>query len=189
MADERGVPAYLVFSDKVLWDMILGAAGLPKPALKAVFRTGRPAQGTLNLGDAAALEAFTRAERLDPTAADNSLNIGAVLLLAGQREAASDRFRRYLEANSENADANNAVRDTIALNAQALAAGVALGGQLLSVASASASPSDAARRRADFAPAAAEDMEGFAVALAAQLAGPAAIVAWVIVVSPMTLPP
>ena len=46
--------------DKVLWDMILGAAGLPRPALKAVFRTGRPAEGTLNLGDAAALEAFLR---------------------------------------------------------------------------------------------------------------------------------
>lgn len=52
-----------------------------------------------------ALEAFMQAERLDPTATDNSLNIGAVLLLDGQREAAAGRFRRYLEANSENADA------------------------------------------------------------------------------------
>ena len=46
--------------DKVLWDLILGATGLPKPDLKAVYGTGRPAKGVRHLGDAAALEAFLR---------------------------------------------------------------------------------------------------------------------------------
>ncbi|MDH3253583.1 MAG: tetratricopeptide repeat protein [Acidobacteriota bacterium] len=52
-----------------------------------------------------ALEAFTRAEALDPDAPDNSLNIGAVLLLRGDREQASERFRRYLSVNSDDANA------------------------------------------------------------------------------------
>ena len=44
-----------------------------------------------------ALVAFRRAEQLEPGAADNDLNIGAVELLAGDLEAASGRFARYLD--------------------------------------------------------------------------------------------
>lgn len=51
-----------------------------------------------------ALAAFRRAEQLEPAAADNDLNIGAVELLAGDLEAASARFARYLEGPG--ADAN-----------------------------------------------------------------------------------
>ena len=43
-----------------------------------------------------ALSALERAEKLDPRAADNDLNIGAVLLLKGQLEPASQRFNSYL---------------------------------------------------------------------------------------------
>ncbi|HUO87226.1 MAG TPA: tetratricopeptide repeat protein [Thermoanaerobaculia bacterium] len=51
-----------------------------------------------------ALAAFHRAEALEPSAADNDVNIGAVELLAGDLEAASSRFARYLEGPG--ADAN-----------------------------------------------------------------------------------
>lgn len=54
---------------------------------------------------AGALEAFQRAEQLDPRATDNDLNIGAVLLLQGQLRPASERFTRYLEANPRSAEA------------------------------------------------------------------------------------
>ena len=54
---------------------------------------------------AGALEAFRRAERLDPRAPDNDLNIGAVLLLQGELRQASERFAEYLEANPRSADA------------------------------------------------------------------------------------
>lgn len=54
---------------------------------------------------AGALQAFRRAEELEPGAPDNDLNIGAVLLLQGQLRPASERFARYLEANSRSADA------------------------------------------------------------------------------------
>lgn len=54
---------------------------------------------------AGALEAFKKAEVLDPRATDNDLNIGAALLLQGQLRPASERFARYLEANPRSADA------------------------------------------------------------------------------------
>lgn len=54
---------------------------------------------------AGALEAFRRAETLDPRAPDNDLNIGAVLLLQGELRPASERFAEYLEANPRSADA------------------------------------------------------------------------------------
>jgi tetratricopeptide (TPR) repeat protein len=44
----------------------------------------------------AAHQAFLRAEKLDPQAADNDVNLGAVLLYLGRLEEASDRFERYL---------------------------------------------------------------------------------------------
>jgi tetratricopeptide (TPR) repeat protein len=51
-----------------------------------------------------ALEALRQAEALDPAAADNHLNIGAVQLLQGQLPEATDRFRRYLAAQPEAAE-------------------------------------------------------------------------------------
>lgn len=65
-------------------------------------------QGWLNLGAIhvaerrynEALKAFERAERLQPEAPENDLNIGAVLLLAGELEPASERFATYLEGGA-----------------------------------------------------------------------------------------
>ena len=54
---------------------------------------------------AAAVEAFVRAEALDPDAPDNSLNIGAALLFKGDREQASVRFQEYLQTNPDDAGA------------------------------------------------------------------------------------
>lgn len=61
-------------------------------------------QGWLNLGAMhvaeqrydEALQAFERAERLLPGAPENDLNIGAVRLLKGELEPASERFAAYL---------------------------------------------------------------------------------------------
>ncbi len=53
---------------------------------------------------AAALGALVEAEKLDPGAADNDVNIGAVLLLQGNLAAATDRFRRYLAVSPEAAE-------------------------------------------------------------------------------------
>jgi tetratricopeptide (TPR) repeat protein len=50
-----------------------------------------------------ALEALLRAETLDAKAADNDLNIGAVLVLKGDLEAARKRFERYLAGPGGNA--------------------------------------------------------------------------------------
>jgi tetratricopeptide (TPR) repeat protein len=51
-----------------------------------------------------ALAALETAERLDPQAPDNHLNIGAVLLLSGRLSEAAERFGRYLtEADSADA--------------------------------------------------------------------------------------
>ncbi len=52
-----------------------------------------------------ALAALARAEELEPTAPDNGLNQGAVLLLQGQLEPATVQFRRYLERNANAPDA------------------------------------------------------------------------------------
>lgn len=49
----------------------------------------------------AALEAFLEAERLDPGADDNFLNLGAVRLLMGELDRASRNFEQYLERNPD----------------------------------------------------------------------------------------
>lgn len=54
---------------------------------------------------AGALQAFEKAEALDPRAPDNDLNLGAVLLLQGQLRQASERFASYLDANPGSAEA------------------------------------------------------------------------------------
>lgn len=80
-------------------------------------------QGWLNLAALAvseesygdALAAFRRAEELDPSAPENDLNIGAVLLLQGQLEPASDRFGRYLSAAGSSAEGYYLVASNYAL--------------------------------------------------------------------------
>jgi tetratricopeptide (TPR) repeat protein len=52
-----------------------------------------------------ALAALARAEELDPANPDNGLNQGAVLLLAGRLEPATEQFRRHLGAASGSAEA------------------------------------------------------------------------------------
>jgi len=52
-----------------------------------------------------ALASLREAERLDPAAPDNAVNLGAVELLRGDLPAASAQFRRYLERAPESADA------------------------------------------------------------------------------------
>lgn len=52
----------------------------------------------------AALAALGQAEALDPAAADNALNTGAVLLLQGNLTQATERFRAYLAASPDAAE-------------------------------------------------------------------------------------
>jgi tetratricopeptide (TPR) repeat protein len=52
-----------------------------------------------------ALAALVEAERLDPAAPENDVNVGAVQLLRGDLAAASERFRRHLARAPEDAGA------------------------------------------------------------------------------------
>ncbi len=62
-----------------------------------------------------ALVALSQAEKLDPNADDNAVNLGAVYLLQGKLEAASREFERHLEANSRSAGAYYLVATNFAL--------------------------------------------------------------------------
>ena len=62
-----------------------------------------------------ALEAFLTAEKLDPKAPENDLNIGAVLLLQGKLEPASGRFAAYLKSGGGSADGYYLVATNYAL--------------------------------------------------------------------------
>lgn len=53
-----------------------------------------------------ALEALERARKLDPSALDNHLNLGAVLLLQGRLPEATSHFESYLEAAGGTAEAH-----------------------------------------------------------------------------------
>jgi len=53
----------------------------------------------------AALAALEKARQLEPTAADNQLNVGAVLLLQGKLQPATEHFARYLESSPASAQA------------------------------------------------------------------------------------
>ncbi|MEA2690955.1 MAG: hypothetical protein QOJ16_342 [Acidobacteriota bacterium] len=64
----------------------------------------------------AALAAFNQAEKLDPKAQDNDINIGAVLLLAGKLEPANQRFQAYLGKHAGVADAQYLVASNYALS-------------------------------------------------------------------------
>lgn len=62
-----------------------------------------------------ALAALAQAEKLDPAASDNAINLGAVYLLQGKLEPASREFERHLVANSRSADAYYLVATNFAL--------------------------------------------------------------------------
>ncbi|HZF08209.1 MAG TPA: hypothetical protein VFE33_05400 [Thermoanaerobaculia bacterium] len=63
----------------------------------------------------AALAAFGEAEKLDPQAQDNDINLGAVLLLAGKLEPATQRFQSYLGKHAGVADAQYLVASNYAI--------------------------------------------------------------------------
>jgi tetratricopeptide (TPR) repeat protein len=67
----------------------------------------------------AALAAFTQAEKLDPKAQDNDINLGAVLLLSGKLEPANQRFQAYLGKHAGVADAQYLVASNYALSGYA----------------------------------------------------------------------
>ena len=72
----------------------------------------------LNLADQnydGALEDFKRAEQLDPAAADNDVNIGAVLILSGDLDGANQRFQRYLSLNPGSSGASYLVASNYAM--------------------------------------------------------------------------
>ncbi|MEO7793714.1 MAG: tetratricopeptide repeat protein [Thermoanaerobaculia bacterium] len=62
-----------------------------------------------------ALVALAQAEKLDPAASDNAINLGAVYLLQGKLEQASHEFERHLVANSRSAAAYYLVATNFAL--------------------------------------------------------------------------
>lgn len=62
----------------------------------------------------AALAAFERAERLDPDAPENDLNLGTTLLLRGDLEPATRRFARYLAGPGDTAEGHYLVAKSYA---------------------------------------------------------------------------
>lgn len=62
-----------------------------------------------------AVAALAQAEKLDPGASDNAINLGAVYLLQGKLELASKAFERHLEAHSRSAGAYYLVATNFAL--------------------------------------------------------------------------
>jgi tetratricopeptide (TPR) repeat protein len=84
------------------------------PGLRQAW-LNRAALDLANDDKPAALEAFLHAEELDPTASDNSLNIGAVLLLQGDLDQASQRFQGYLTAHPGSAEARYMVATNYAM--------------------------------------------------------------------------
>ncbi|MCP3956393.1 MAG: tetratricopeptide repeat protein [bacterium] len=63
----------------------------------------------------AAYDALLEAQKLDPRAADNDLNLGAVLVLQGKPEPAQQHFDRYLEAQGASAEAQFLVASNYAI--------------------------------------------------------------------------
>jgi len=66
-----------------------------------------------------ALAALLEAQRLDPAAPDNDLNIGAVRLILGELDEASNDFQRYLETRSTEARAYYLVATNYGMNGYA----------------------------------------------------------------------
>lgn len=65
-----------------------------------------------------AYKAFLEAEKLDPEAPDNHLNLGAMLLLTGDAEGAEEHFAQYTRRRSEDAEAHFLVASNYALVGQ-----------------------------------------------------------------------
>ncbi len=63
----------------------------------------------------AAFSALSEAEKLDPQASDNDLNLGAVQLLQGKLQPASERFGRYLARHPRAAEPRYLVASNYAL--------------------------------------------------------------------------
>lgn len=101
------------------------------PTLRQAW-LNRGALGLVEKHYDAAYSDLLAAEKLDPAASDNSLNLGAVLLLQGKLQAANERFQRYLQANPNSADAlylvatNYAMAGYNALATQNLSSAIAL---------------------------------------------------------------
>ena len=62
-----------------------------------------------------AYEALLKAQKLDPTASDNDLNLGAVQLMLGRQTEASEHFEKYLLQQRDSAEAYYLVASNYAL--------------------------------------------------------------------------
>lgn len=120
--DSQDAEAFLLQSTArfVLGDRQQGVKDLDRAlALNPRLRQGWLNRAALHIADQqyeVALAALETAERLDPTAADNALNIGAVLLLKGDLSAASRRFEAYLLREESSAEAHYLVATNYALS-------------------------------------------------------------------------
>lgn len=109
--DKKNARALLIRSTAHCLDGDLAACRRDLDA--ALAADGNLRQGWLNRSALAiaeqrwddALAALDRAEQIDPAAADNGLNQGAVLLMKGELEPATARFARYLDRNAADANA------------------------------------------------------------------------------------
>lgn len=103
----------------LLGDAAAGKTDLERAlALDPTLRQAWLNRAALDLADQKydrALEAFGTAERLDPEAADNHLNVGATLLLKGDLPAAQQRFSRYLAGPGDNAPGHYLVATNFAV--------------------------------------------------------------------------
>lgn len=109
--DKRNARALLIRSTARCLEGDLGACEKDLDAALAADPTLR--QGWLNRSALAiagkrwddALAALDRAEAIDPAAADNGLNHGAVFLMKGELEPAAAQFRRYLDRSGADPNA------------------------------------------------------------------------------------
>ena len=119
--DKRNARAFLLRSTGRIMagDLTNGFADLQKaldldPGLR---------QGWLNLAGLEiaerryqpAYEALLEAQKLDPRAPDNDLNLGAVQVLQGELEKAQQHFDRYLQAQGDSAEAQFLVASNYAI--------------------------------------------------------------------------
>lgn len=119
--DADDAPALLVRSTArmMLGDLEAGRRDLDRSlALDPGQRRGWLNRAALAVAEqryAASLEAFVTAEKLEPAAPENNLNIGAVLLLQGKLGPASERFAAYLAGAGASAEGTYLVATNYAL--------------------------------------------------------------------------
>ena len=103
--------AYLLRSTAnfMLGDLQAGRADLEEAlAIDPSLRQAWLNRAALDLSESDyddALEALTRAKELDPGALDNDVNLGVVLVLKGDLEAASQHFNAHIQRSGETAEA------------------------------------------------------------------------------------